>query len=339
MARKACRKFTRAATACLLVLLGTTGCNVDVGPLHDAFIGKDRNPPIVLSVESISSQCVVCTFDEPVRQDGSFRWLADGESPEAIAEDGATIRISTKRFLPKGARFVVEGRVRDDAGNSTWFSVPCWGCNETLAGLKINEFTTKGTDANPDRTELLVTDDGDIAGATLSNGPLDTWDTRIILPSQAVCAGDYIVVWWKGHPKIQSECNEDGTHTYSFAVDGSPGLSANNGALVLTENPAAQAAIVDAVVYTNRETTTYDGFGSKPLQEMVRHLVASGYWKCADTAAPDASCGIDSTHTSATRSMARVPGLPDTDCASDWFVTETRGATFGEANTDRRYER
>lgn len=320
----------------LVILSACTGCEAEIGTLHNLLTGKDRQPPILLSVEAISSTEIVCRFNEPVDCDDAFPWsVSHGQEIQYMA-DGAETIIQCGQPIPKGDTVTIEGKVRDAAGNTTWFSTSCWGYNGNVPLMLINEFTTKGSETNPDRTELLVLSDGDIAGATLSDGPEDLWNSKVILPSRQVSKGDFIVIWWKGTPKESVAVGENGSRIYSYPADGEPGLPGNNGILVLTASPAPQAKILDAVVYTNRTTTTFNGFGSRELLQKVMRIVESGYWK-SSTQTLDADCGIDSTYSTATRSICRTPDGQDTDSKDDWHVVPTRGATFGSENTKEKY--
>ncbi len=320
----------------LLILSACTGCEADIGTLHNMLTGKDRYPPVLLSVRAVSSTRIVCRFNEPVRYDEAFHWKIHDTEPTQLIATEHEISIISGKDIPLGTAVMVEGRVRDAVGNSTWFSSSCWGYNAEIPSLLINEFTTKGTDANPDRTELAVLSDGDIAGVTLSNGPEDLWTDRIILPPQRVQTGDFIVIWWKGSALEAIEEGGNGFQTYSYAVPEEPGLPGNNGLLVLSADPAPDSEVLDAVVYTNRTTTTFNGFGSRELHQKVEKLVESGHWKSSSQTI-DSTCGIDSTYSTATRSMCRTPGCEDTDANGDWHVTPTRGATFGTGNTTERY--
>lgn len=320
----------------LLILSACTGCEADIGTLHNMLTGKDRNPPVLLSVQAVSPTRIVCRFNEPVRCDEAFQWKLHGATPAQLITTENEISVISNETIPRGEAVVIEGRVRDEVGNSTWFTSSCWGHNAEIPSLLINEFTTKGTDANPDRTELSVLSDGNLAGITLSDGPEDLWAARIVLPSQRVRRGDFVVIWWKGSPLEAIGHGEDGSGIYSYALPESPGLPGNNGVLVLTSTPAPSSKILDAIVYTNRTTSTFDGFGSKELRQKVEKLVESGHWKPA-TQTIDARCGIDSTYSTATRSICRTPGGVDTDGKEDWHVTPTRGATLGAANTKEQY--
>lgn len=333
------RKFIRLcfATPLLIsVLVACTGCEADIVRLHDALEGKDRIPPVLLSIEAVGTMEIRCSFDESVVCDESSPWKINDTPPARLSSDGNEVTIVSPVRIPLGGIVTIEGKVKDLSGNTTWFSSPCWGYNDKVPPLLINEFTTKGTDANPDRTELKVLENGNIAGVTLSDGPEDMWEERIVLPDQQVQTGDFIIIWWKGVPTETSYQGENGHRVYSYTVEGKPGLPGNNGLLVLSASPAYNAKVLDTVVYTNHTTTTFDGFGNRELQQKVRRIVEMGFWKC-DKQIPDGSCGVDSSASTATRSICRDPGAPDTDSPRDWHVTPTKGASFGKDNTTERF--
>lgn len=92
------------------------------------------------------------------------------------------------------------------------------------------------------------------------------------------------------------------------------GLGANNGFIELRATPSPFSRLIDKVFYTNKgdEDNTEGWSGS----------------------------GVDSTFSTTTRSINRKSenGIPvDTDTSDDWYITKTRGASWGEANTKEIY--
>lgn len=92
------------------------------------------------------------------------------------------------------------------------------------------------------------------------------------------------------------------------------GLSANNGFIEVYSTSSPFGRLIDKVVYTNKnEEVNTEGW--------------SGY-------------GIDSTGSTTTRSINRKSenGIPiDTDTSDDWYVTKTKGASWGETNCKEIY--
>jgi len=224
----------------------------------------------------------------------------------------------------------VSGRVKDYSGNTSGFTIQVWGFNPDLPGVLINEFTTKGTARSPDRTELLIVTPGNINGMTLYCGVPNDFDVSVVFGDIDVRTGDMIVVWWTEElPEQVSSGPSDsgGIRVFNICAGSADNLPSNNGTLVICDNPALGSSVIDAVVYSNY-SQSHEGFGTRSALERARWVIESGAWS---------GDAVDSTSSTATRSMGRLPGFPDTDGSRDWIVTVTGGSTFGAANTAEAY--
>jgi hypothetical protein len=258
----------------------------------------------------------------------------------------------------------VEAQIADEAGNHLRFVARFYGLNALLPAMVINELTTQGSGGHPDLVELRALTDGNLAGACLYEGTPENWEQRLIFPPLDVRAGDYVVVHFKpeGIPEEIDEVTapdasggKDACSTaWDFWVPDGSGLSGNNGVISLCRNPLG--GYIDAVLYSNRTSDSderYRGFGSRDVMERADALAAAGAWlPSGSDVAPGASPGptpepvqpgrpplapedaVDPEPSTATRSMARSSSAEDTNRASDWHITPTRGLTAGETNTD-----
>lgn len=301
-----------------LVLLIACSNDVEIGAIVNAFTSKDDTCPVLVEVSSQSSSIIRIEFSEPVRvYENSF-------DPFTARTDGKFVYVTLNRALPPGVMSIISGRVRDYSGNTTGFSVKVWGYNPLMPRVLINEFTTKGTEKSPDRTELLVLEDGNINGMSLYCGIPDDYDAFITFEDIDVKKDDRIVVWWTEDLPVNLEKRKGVLDVCSGM---SEGASSNNGTLVLCGAPSLGAKILDAVVYSNF-TSAQEGFGTRSAKERAEWTIQSGAWD---------GDAIDSTTSTATRSMSRVLGSEDTDCAHDWYVTVTGGSTFGSPNDSEAY--
>ena len=308
-----------AVSVILILILMGCAQEIEIGEIVNAFSGKDSTAPVLLSVSMESSLIVRLEFSEPVKIYGSSFGQGTARA------DGKLIFVSLNSSLPPGKKSTVSGRVKDYSGNTSGFSVQVWGFNPNLPKILINEFTSKGTEKSPDRTELKVLSRGNLNGMTLYNGTPNDWDSLLILPDMEVREGDYVVIWWTASlPDGQSEEPGGGVHNICAKTDG---LSSNNGGLVLCDNPSAGAHITDAVLYSNFSTSN-SGFGTKTALERANWILKTGRWN---------GDAVDSTASTATRSMSRKENIDDTDTCKDWFITVTGGSTFGSANSSQEF--
>lgn len=248
-----------------------------------------------------------------------------------------------------GTRYTLGGAAEDENGNSLQFVVYLYGYNPDLPEVQINEFNTRRSANHPEIVELFVLEDGNLGGMTVTNGTASDFNSRYVFPGVETSAGEYVLVHFRpeGIAEEIDELGDDltlsgGLNSHDEARDvwvrDGAGLPGNNGTIVVYESPGG--GIVDAAPYTNRTSESderYDGFGSTRMLEWVGHIVDEGAWviEGANPRPEDLIWIDDST---ATRSINRMPGAPNTRSRSDWHTAPTRGSTWGEENTTEIYE-
>lgn len=285
--------------------------------LINVFLDKDNKPPVLLSINSIASSIVRLDFDEQVKVYGkSF-------SPFSARADGKSVYVTLNSSLKGGTKAQLTGRVQDYYGNTTGLEISVWGYNPDLPKMLINEFTTKGNDDNPDRVELLALTSGNLAGMALYSGIPDDYDAIYIFEDIVISKGDFVVVAF-----IDEDGEKDTTKAGYFSVSDKR-LPNDNGVIVLASSPSPGAEILDVVVYSKyRDGEEY--FGTNAIKERVKWARANGTWKGA---------AIDSTNSTAKRSMARILGLDDTDTLQDWYIATypRKEDGFGKINDAQAY--
>lgn len=321
----------------------TTGCAPQT-TLPDMVSG-DWQPPMLSKAVARTPQTLALEFDEPVTAidvaiEPAVEIVGTRWRNAALEIEGATPFLATTEYW-------VDARVEDDAGNMSSVLAGVYGLNERLPALRLSEFVCEGSSSHPDWVELEVLSDGNIAGACLYEGSPAVWDSRIVLPSVEVVAGEFITVHFK--PEMLPEEINETTSTsesggrdvhpdaWDLWVSGGDGIPNTTGALTLTQHPGGP--VIDAVLYTTKRYDANDekrGFGLVSQLETFESVVAIGGWKIAgEFVIPED--GIDPEDSTATRSICRDPGAPDTDTAADWHITPTSGATPGYPNTTERY--
>lgn len=290
--------------------------------LVNVFLDKDNKPPVLLGVNSVASSIIRLDFDEQVKVYGkSF-------SPFVARADGKSVFVTLNTSLKGGEQSKLTGRVQDFYGNTTGLEVSVWGYNPNQPKVLINEFTTKGTDDNPDRVELLALSSGNLAGMALYSGIPDDYDAIYVFQDIVVSKGDYIVVAF-----VDEDYEKDTTKANYFCVS-EKRLTNDNGVLVLTSSPSPGATIVDVVIYSKyRDGQQY--FGTNTSKERVQWALSNESWK---------GQAVDSTKSTSKRSMARKinkEGLGiDTDTLDDWFIANypRKEDGYGKANTAEEYK-
>lgn len=285
--------------------------------LINVLLDKDNKPPVLLSIKSIASSIVRLDFDEQVKVYGkSF-------SPFVARADGKSVYVTLNSSLKGGTKAQLTGRVQDYYGNTTGLEISVWGYNPNLPKMIINEFTTKGNDDNPDRIELLALSSGNLAGMALYSGIPDNYDAIYVFEDIVVSKGEFIVVAF-----VDEDYEQDSSKAIYFSVSEKK-LPNDNGVIVLASSPSPGAEIMDVVVYSKyRDGEEY--FGTNAMKERVAWARTNGTW---------IGMAIDSTNSTAKRSMARILGSDDTDTLTDWYIATypRKEDGFGKINDAQAY--
>lgn len=350
-------------------LLLITSCSPISG--FRSLVELDIIPPILIETATSDTHEFRLTFTEAITPIPSSCWI-EPEVPIAdiipSPEDPATLILTTESAVEPGVRIVICGTARDTSGNSVDFRAGLYGWNPQVPRLMISEFTTKGSGKNPDRVELFVEEQGNLAGVTLFDGTRIQYRQRVILPPIDVEPGDYVIVHFQPDPADPEGCEDElgstGSATVSTATPGgfdiwardahdtptALGLSGNNGCLTLRASPFG--ALIDGVIYSDRTSSSderYRGFGSTDMMDWVDELQAEGGWGWVVMDLADEVPGrllspedcVSSTYSTATRSICRAlvgrdgddaEGYVDSNTAEDWHVVPTGGQSFGRPN-------
>lgn len=321
------RLVSMKTAVCLIICLLVLGCREPgLGNITNSLASQDRQLPVLEEMEILDGQTISLVFSENVTLEDA---RLDGVRAEAVQEGGNSVLILSPHRLTVSDASTLFVRVRDRSYNSAAFSLTVHGHNDRLAAVQINEFSSKGTETQPQRIELEVRGDGNLEGLCIMDGTMGNETHAFTFPSLEVRKGDYVVVFWTAVPEEEEILQEDGSRTINLTAASGEGLPTNNGALVLYESPGSDAGVIDCLVYTNAEAVTYSGFGSRRVEASYNELTADFDWM---------GPAFNSKHSTSTRSVSRRLGLDnDTNRASDFFITETRGQSFGFMNGSREY--
>lgn len=286
--------------------------------------GGDRRLPTLVSRRSLDMDSMVLTFDQEVHV---MDCTVDGVDAEVGRPDGQSVVIHSPVRLDVSVASEVFIRVRDARWNSAAFRLQMFGLNARIPELMINEFSSKGTETQPDRIELEVHSSGNLEGLCLMDGTKGNERHSLVLGDIEVERGDYVVVYWDSVPDEAVTRNPDGSRILHIAGGSDEGLASNNGAFVIYPTASGDGEVIDCLVYTNGEATTWSGFGSAAVEASYKELTASFDWMGE---------AFNSRNATSTRTVSRRPDR-DTDSAGDFYITVTRGETFGRMNTSAEY--
>lgn len=334
----------------LLIILSLSGsCLMSSCSLPEdtrTLMEGDIYPPQFIIGSSVSEDSIQLSFSEPVTTDKDHLRLR-GHSISNVTLKEKLVTISYSPPLTPGVRGELEGEYWDESRNSLFLITPIYGFNQDPAELVINEFSSQGSDNNPDRVELFVLEKGNIAGRTLYDGTKTSFRQVKVLPDYDADAGDYIIVHFEKTDTFREDedadlaaCTAPGSHPEALDLwaEETVGISGNNGVISLYESPNGD--MIDGLFYSNRTVDSddrYGGFGSSTMQERVEELCRSGNWIYdGDTLVPED--GISSENSTATRSMCRISPEIDTNTRGDWIIVDTSESSFGYENSHKTYE-
>ncbi len=291
-------------------LIIAISCMADAS-IFDTLRDKDKTLAAVLSYEVDDNRVLRIRFDTPV----SITEYRFNNTVISASYTGNEIILTLPKELGYGEEATVSLTARKDNGNATRASLRIEGTNRRLPKMLINELSTDGTGAAPDRAELYCIAGGCTAGMVLSDSPAKDGN-EVQLPSIEVTQGDIIVVYWDKSANAKDYKRPSGK-TVFISGKAKATLPSRNG--MLTLKSSRQGNIMDAVIYSDSNCS---GFSEKAAAD-ARLLIESGHWS---------GDAVDSSNITSSRVLARRPGAVDTDTADDWFITQPRKSTFGEEN-------
>ncbi|MBT3275894.1 MAG: hypothetical protein HN368_22285 [Spirochaetales bacterium] len=320
------------------------------GPFPDlrGLAAGDMDPPMLLAAESNDPKTAVIHFNEPVTLVDSSMSITPSIPPSKAECTDNTLVLTFETALEPGRKYFAESTVRDIPGNQTRFVTFFYGFNPRIPKALINEFIPQGSATHPDLVEIIVLENGNIAGLTIYEGTKENWSDKCIMPSVEVQAGDFLLIHFKPEGK-KEEINEtesraasegiDSSETaWDFWVEGGNGLSGNNGVISLYRNPLGE--MIDGVLYSNRTSSSdekYRGFGTKNVMQRADALGNAEQWITeGDLIAPED--GLNPDPSTSTRSLCRDSRASDTNTKADWHIVPTKGATFGGENSEDVFE-
>ena len=210
---------------------------------------------------------------------------------------------------------------RKDNGLTTRATLRLVGKNTELAKAIINEVSIKGTSSSPDRIELLVLSDGNMAGAVVAD-TLEPDKASYTFPDFPVKKGDIIVLYWNTDTDERHVTRKNGLKTYYINCKAKSTLISTDGIIVLFSD--YDGDIMDAIIYSNDIENEENPYGSDKLLRYAKKLIETNAWFGEP---------IDSSLVTSSRVLSRIPGGIDSNSAEDWFTTKARMSTFGEENT------
>ncbi len=305
----------------------------------EGVLNVDASAPTFLGCAATKADRVEFLFSEPVVV-SSLRF--DRVQHDSVAVEDSTVVATFSQPLEEGGRYVGDIIVEDPEGNSLSVLVPFRGRNDRIPPLRITELRTEYAKPKVEFVELHLEAAGQLGGMRLVSSDQGFDVPLFEFPSTEVAAGEYVVVHLR---TLEDGCvDETGALDVSLGVDASP-----TGRDFWLPDAEKRVRKIDAIAVLDMDgkildalliSETQDGDWKKEeLIAAAERLEDGGAWKRPDGSGGSLSPAdaFLSAATTATRTICRSEPDADTDSASDWYVTVTKGATPGRENNPGRY--
>ena len=203
------------------------------------------------------------------------------------------------------------------------------GVNTNQAKVLMTEISVKGTETSPDRIELTVLSDGTTGSLTVSDGILGEAGFTYTLPDFRVRKGDMVILHMSAPHKGEDVIRIGNRRIFNLDAPEKMSFLSTNGAVLLFSHTNGKGKLIDAFLYTKSDAVDSDGWGNEKTRKSYESLKTRGEWS---------GSGFTSDGTTSTRVFARYYPYEDTNTAGDWYLTATRGSTFGYLNDNNEYK-
>lgn len=310
-----------------LILCSCTSCDHSETEIIDLLSCVDSIPPSLIYIKGESPYSFTLNFSEELKDRFSCKVEFEGEHTTNFKVESHVLTVFTDEKLTPGKRYHIKAEVQDLRGNSTMIESMCYAKNTNPAKLLISEISTKGTKKYGDRVELICTDSGCLAGITIANGFNYNYEDRCVLPNVDASAGDLFVIGFGKDTEAD------------YKSENLDGLSSNNGCIIISETADVNSPIQDCIIYSNKTSSTFNGFANRHIEEVATTLIEKGEW---ETGSPLSSNAMNTTYETSTRTINRFAdkwgNYKDTNTQDDFYITVTSGQTFGKKNNPKIYE-
>ncbi len=276
---------------------------------------------------SFRDNCVVTLyFDRDVR---FLELVYDDTRMTVPSGEKNSFRITLPHPLDFGKETRLRFTVKGSFGGLSRLSLPLMGENPDQAKMLLTEISVSGTDTSPDRVELTAIEGGNTGALTITDALVE--DARIcyVLPNFRLEKGDVVVVQF-GRSYEGPETERVSNYTAYYLDAGTDeDFTSTNGAVLLYGHTNGEGRLLDAFLYRKDDTVLADGFGNERTRRAAVRLAELGQWNGE---------AFESEGNTSTRVFARRHPYMDFDSSDDWYLTATRGSTFGRRNDNNEYD-
>lgn len=292
-------------------------------------IGKNREPPVFLGCQPLSSTEIKFRFSHSVRV------LSLAFNPPLETEsigDGDEVIISFTRPLDEGMKITADIIVENADRNTLNVIVPFRARNDRMPVMVFNELRTEYSRPRAEFVEFFVLEPGNLGALRLFIASNSLTKPVYEFAPTEVGRGEYIVLHLRtveegtvdetGSDLSLSGGSEARNDARDLWVPGTSKLLRRNDALWIVDQ---DDRIIDAVLLSENPTAPWS---NNNVAEAAEFLVRANAWTLP---------AVNTTGTTNTRTINRDESLTPERRAENWYVTATSSHTPGRANSTRRH--
>jgi len=300
--------------------------------------------PIFLYCKVVSQKEIVFAFSQSVTMKGLSINTEQGQEIAIAAEHeklgkGKTITVSLAENLQSGQVLIADFIAEDDYNNNVDRKIFFSSTATSAPALQINELRTENTNPKVEFIEFKMLSSGNLGALRVYAASNDKASLIYTFGSVEVKEGEYVVLHLrtidKELPKDELGMNLDesgGTDSCPTARDF--WISSNE---VLRKTDAVYVMdgdwVLDAVMFADNSNAWS---GKDYFVKTAELLFSKHAWKSLTGDIAGVVDTVNSSGTTATRTICRDETVENDHTAANWYVTITSGATPGKANNPNR---
>jgi hypothetical protein len=323
------------------IVLGSCSTGEAAAGAATKLLGDSSEALLFLNCRAVSEDEIEFEFSRPVTIK-SIKF--EPELAVASIEDGSTVKVKLDEIPKLGIEFTAEILAEDTDKNTINVVIPFRARNNRMPQLVINEIRTEISKPKCEFIEFKTLTAGNLGGMRvffLGNTNATKQTIFEFLPVE-VKKDEYIVLNLRTlEENCKDEYGEDlaesgGTNSTPTSRDfWIPGNSivihaAASAIYVLDQDDKALAAVMIS-------DNAASGWAKDYLAEAAEFLFKEGAWQSVDGKIGGPANAVNTTGTTATRTICRDETVENTNTAADWYITNTSKATPGKPNDPKRY--
>jgi hypothetical protein len=323
-----------------IILISACACSAETAVQQ--VLGASAKAPEFLECRAVSATEIAFRFSLPVTV-SSLQF--EPELAVDSVDGGLLVTVTLKEPLSGGERFVADILVADEGGNTLNVLAPFRSRNDQMPSLVISEIRTEYSKPRVEFVEIKTLSAGNLGGIRLFLAETGAGEAFFEFPPAQTAAGEYVVVHLRTlDPNSVNETtgnleatpytkeNEAWPDARDFWIpDAKKHLAKKAGMAYLLDQ---DDRVLDALLWSESADPWW---ADEKLAAGAEFLASQEAWVGAGDI-PGPADAVSSAYTTATRSICRDEAAPDTNSATDWYITAASGSTPGKKNSTKKYQ-